>query len=112
MGVNAAGGALFMMNSVSAAHGAEKLWGRTPNADELPHIRSFSDVAWAFWNRAASSNIQNIKYLFVNIVMNDETNRLIEFAHRSLNPPRSAPPGWPGIEFSMDSEGGQAILGK
>lgn len=102
-----------MMNSVSAAHGAARLWGKKPNAEDLPHIRSVSDIAWSFWNRAAAAgNIQNINYLFVNLVMNDETNHLIELAHRGLSPPKSAPSGWPGTEFLMDSQGGQAILGK
>lgn len=100
------------MNTVSAAHGAERLWGRKPTADELPAIRSLSDIAWAFWNRGAAGNLQNIKYFFVTIIINHETNQLIEIAHRKLDPPKSAPGGWPGTEFSMDSEAGQAILGE
>lgn len=111
MGVNPSGGAMFIMNIISAAHGARNLWQQTPTANQLPHLRSVSDIAWAFWNRANPGDLKNINYFFVNVVMNDETNRLIERAHRGLTPPRSSPPVWPGTEFDMDSEAGLAILG-
>ncbi|KAH6625587.1 hypothetical protein C7974DRAFT_313491 [Boeremia exigua] len=96
----------------SPAHGAAQLWGRTPEDRELPHIRSSSDVTWAFWNRAtAGGDITNIKYFFNCLIVNPETQDLIRQAHEKMTPPRSAPGMWPGTEFSMDSEQGLALLG-
>jgi hypothetical protein len=102
------------MNILSAAHSARRLWRTTPTPDQLPHLRSVSDIAWAFWRRATSPtthSVANIKYLFVTVVMNDETARLIETAHAGLTPPRSGLGVWPGIEFGMDGDAGAAILG-
>jgi hypothetical protein len=102
------------MNILSAAHSARRLWRTTPTPDQLPHLRSISDIAWAFWRRAtspATHSVADIRYLFVTVVMNDETARLIETAHAGLTPPRSGPGVWPGTEFGMDGDAGAAILG-
>lgn len=53
---------------MSPARAAAALWGRNPLTEELPHIRSFSDISWAFWNRAAAGNIQGIKYFMATMV--------------------------------------------
>ncbi|KAL1657322.1 Mitochondrial import inner membrane translocase subunit tim8 [Didymella pomorum] len=47
LGVNAAGCALFALNRVSSPKAARELWRRRPEAVELPHLRSASDIAWA-----------------------------------------------------------------
>lgn len=47
IGVNAAGGAIFAINMVGAASAAHRLWGKKPTTEQLPHIRSTSDFAWA-----------------------------------------------------------------
>jgi hypothetical protein len=102
------------MNILSASHSARRLWRTPPTPDQLPHLRSVSDIAWAFWRRAtspATHDVRNIRYLFVTVVMNDETSRLIETAHAGLTPPRSGPGVWPGTEFGMDGDAGAAILG-
>lgn len=116
MGVNSVGGAVMMIDARSPASGATALWGRPPLTAELPHIRSTSDIAWGFWNRATTGtattgNIKNIKYFFVCLIVNPETIDLIRMAHEKLTPPRSAPGIWPGSEFSMESEQGLALLG-
>jgi hypothetical protein len=111
IGVNAAGGAVFAIGIMSAARSARRVWGVDPKADELPHIRTVSDIAWAFWNRAAAGNIQDIKYFFVTMIINPETNRHIRRALKTLNPPKEEVDGWPGVDFDMESVAGQALLG-
>ena len=111
IGVNAAGGAVFAIGIMSAARSARRVWGVDPKADELPYIRTVSDIAWAFWNRAATANIQNIRYFFVTMIINPETNRHIRRALKTLDPPREEVEGWPGVDFDMESEAGRALLG-
>lgn len=113
IGINPVGGAILALNRKAPAHGAKQLWGRDPKENELPHIRSASDVTWAFWNRAtAGGDIKNIKYFFNCLIVNAEMQDLIRQAHEKLTPPKSAPGTWPGTEFSMDSEQGLALLGE
>jgi hypothetical protein len=112
VGVNSVGGAVFAMDIKSPAKAARSLWGRAPKTEELPHIRSFSDISWAFWNRAAGGgNIQNIKYFFVTTIINTETNRHIRKALKTLTPPKQETEGWPGVAFGMDTDAGKALLG-
>ena len=64
------------------------------------------------WNRvAAGNNIKEIKYLIVTQIMNAGTRDLIRAAHGTLSPPQSETKVWPGSDFSMDTAGGQALLG-
>jgi hypothetical protein len=113
IGVNTDAGAIYAMQLSSAAKAARRLWKRTPLAEELPHIRSVSDIAWAFWNRAhvSSESVQDIRYLFVTMIINPETNRHVKRALSSLDPPREEADGWPGHDFGMDTEAGKALLG-
>jgi hypothetical protein len=115
LGVNPAGGALFALNRVSSPKAARKLWRRRPETAELPQLRSASDIAWAAWNRAVSATpgarIDNVKYFMNMMVLNKETNQHIRRALKTLEPPLDGVPGWPGAEFSMESEEGKAFLG-
>jgi hypothetical protein len=99
------------MDILSPAKTAKSLWRRIPNAEELPHIRSFSDITWAFWNRAAAGKIQNIKYFFVTTIINTETNRHIRKALKTLTPPKTEADLWPGTDFDMETDAGKALLG-
>jgi hypothetical protein len=99
-----------LINVISPGYSAEKLWNRKPASNELPQIRSISDVAWGFWHRAG--NVKNIKYLMVAMIMNEETRNLIRQAHKMLEPKRSETAVWPGFNFGMDTPAGQALLGK
>jgi hypothetical protein len=48
-----------LMNVMSAAYSAQRIWGRKADINELPHIRSTADMAWALWNRVSASDIKN-----------------------------------------------------
>jgi len=102
---------IALMNAQAPAFCALTVWGRKPVTDELPHIRSASDIAWGMWNRAGASDLKNIKYLLVTQIINPTTRELITKAYQSLNPPQSQDKIWPGIEFSMETQSGQALLG-
>jgi hypothetical protein len=110
--VNAEAGAVYAMQLSSAAKAARRLWKRAPLTEELPAIRSVSDIAWAFWNRAhGTQGLDNIKYLFVVMIINKETNQHVKRALGTLSSPRDEPDGWPGHDFNMDTNEGKALLG-
>lgn len=112
IGVNAQAGAVYAMQLSSAAKAARRLWRRAPLTEELPAIRSVSDIAWAFWNRAhAGHDLENIKYLFVAMIINKETNQHVKRALGMLSPPKEEADGWPGHDFNMDTDAGKALLG-
>ncbi|OAL51078.1 hypothetical protein IQ07DRAFT_586641 [Pyrenochaeta sp. DS3sAY3a] len=112
IGVNFEGGAVFAISISSPVKAARRLWKRAARPEELPHIRTLSDFAWAFWNRAAGSgDLTNIKYFFVTLIINTETNKHVRRALASLEVPKEEIGYWPGTEFSMDTEAGKALLG-
>jgi hypothetical protein len=101
------------MNIMSLSFCAERFtWFRKPLPDELPHIGTPSDIAWAVWNRAGTSNIANVKYLLVTQIMNPGSRNIIITALGTLQPPESEYKLWPGNDFTMDTIGGRAILGE
>jgi len=113
LGVNAEAGAVYAIQLSSAAKAARRLWKRAPLAEELPAIRSVSDIAWAFWNRVHTDaeSLQNIKYLFVTMIINKETNQHVKRALGTLSPPKEDAEGWPGHDFSLETDAGKALLG-
>ncbi|EUC47215.1 hypothetical protein COCMIDRAFT_24834 [Bipolaris oryzae ATCC 44560] len=112
IGVNTEAGAVYAMQLSSAAKAARRLWKRAPLTEELPAIRSVSDIAWAFWNRAHDSKgLENTKYLFVAMIINKETNQHVKRALGTPSPPKDEPDGWPGHNFNMDTDEGKALLG-
>jgi hypothetical protein len=102
---------VFVFDIKSLAKAARSLWRRAAKPEESPHIRSFSDISWAFWNCAAAGNIQNIRYFFVTTIINTETNRHVRRALETLTPPKTETEGWPGVDFDMDTDAGKALLG-
>ena len=115
IGVNPVSGMVFFLSRRSAIEAAKSLWGQgVPYEDELPALRANSDLAWAFWNRAAYSNtITGIWSIFVT---NQLTRSVLNLAFMTYTPP----PGqqrvdgiqeWPGTEFEMHTVEAQAILG-
>jgi len=112
IGANAESGAVYAMQISSAAKAARRLWKRAPLTEELPAIRSVSDIAWAFWNRVhQGEGLDNIKYLFVMMIINKETNQHVKRALGTLSPQKEEAVGWPGNDFSMDTDEGKALLG-
>ncbi|CBX92211.1 hypothetical protein IAQ61_000390 [Plenodomus lingam] len=104
------GGMIALMNVRAPSYSAGVEWGRKPTTAELPHLRAISDIAWGMWNRAGPSN-KDVKYLIVTQILNPTTRELIARAYKTLDPPQGQDKVWPGVEFSMETEAGQAMLG-
>ncbi|KAL1797105.1 hypothetical protein ACET3X_003711 [Alternaria dauci] len=105
-------GLIALMNIMSLTYAAKTYtWFRTPLPEELPHIGTAQDIAWAMWNRVAAHNLAGLKYLLVTQVMNAGSRELFRSALETLNPPQSEYKLWPGEEFGMNTKGGLAILG-
>ena len=100
------------MNVMSMTYSAKTYtWFRTPLPEELPHIGTTQDIAWAMWNRVDAPNLAGLKYLLVTQVMNAGSRELFRSALETLNPPQSEFKLWPGEEFKIETKGGKAILG-
>jgi hypothetical protein len=95
IGINAVSGVIHMINRKSPESGAKNLW-RTQNVprNELPALRSSSDIAWGLWERMSPSNLGNINYIFSHTIVNRETQAVIL---RALGGEPLRP--WPGHEF-------------
>ncbi|KAJ4311116.1 Mitochondrial import inner membrane translocase subunit tim8 [Neodidymelliopsis sp. IMI 364377] len=117
IGINPVSGLVYFINRESAETAAVRYWGREATRDELPALRSSSDIAWGLWNRAASSNLRNLNYFVSLQVVNTETRYIIQRALQQHNIEEA--PAWPGIEFQfavekgkeLDMEAALAILG-
>ena len=81
---------IALMNIMSLSYCAEKFtWFRKPRPDELPHIGTPSDIAWAVWNRAGAADIANVKYLLVTQIMNPGSRDIIREAIETQYPTQS-----------------------
>lgn len=105
---------------MSAVSGAKKAWGvDIPPADQLPELRQMSDMAWGIWRRVHpnSEGLDNIKYFFVNQIVNGVTQALIAEALKTYTAQSGQGrvdevPEWPGLTWSVDTQEGAAMLGK
>jgi hypothetical protein len=95
IGINARDGVIHMINRKSPESAAKNQWGvdNVPK-NELPALRSSSDIAWGMWERMSPGKLGNINYIFSHQIVNKETRQIIL---RALDgqPLRT----WPGTEF-------------
>jgi hypothetical protein len=119
--VNPEDGAVYFFNRESPEFSAGQHWkDKRPIPDDLPKLRSSSDLVWGLWNRAAfpRHDIKNIKYFMVINAANTVTKTIIvprALKFRGLASDETK--RWPGSSFRIDAEGeeGQhalALLGK
>jgi hypothetical protein len=112
---------VYFFSRESPEHSAELHWkDKRPIPDDLPKLRSSSDLTWGLWNRAAVPryDIKHIKYFIVVNAANTVTKNTI--VPRALKPKNLASDGtkpWPGSGFRMDAEGeegeaARALLGR
>ena len=110
-GINTKGGAIYGLFLESALASAKSIWGggtKEPNRDDLPQLRAFSDIMWAFWVRN-NPNVRNIRYFFMIGISNDLTNQIIASCLRDAGAELSE---WPGTSFSTTTDQGHALLGR
>lgn len=119
IGINAASGIVYFLNRRSAREAARIYWGLgTPPSDQLPALRSSSDIAWGFYNRMNWGRLENIRAFMSMMVINVDTVRIIDQVLKMHNEglPEEAQrvhsvQPWPGTTFDVNDVGGQALLG-
>ncbi|CAG5159510.1 uncharacterized protein ALTATR162_LOCUS5616 [Alternaria atra] len=95
IGINAQAGVIHLLNRKSPESAAKTLWGvESAPRNELPALKSSSDIAWGMWERMSPGNLGNINYIFSHSIVNKETQAIIL---RALDGQPLAP--WPGTEF-------------
>lgn len=120
IGINPNSGVIFFLNVRSAQKAAADVWQNpNPPKDELPALRTTSDMAWGFHNRVNFGNLGNVRALMSCMITNGETDQIIEQVlekyNANLRPGQSmvwGVPPWPGLTFSTNDEEGQALLGE
>ena len=78
-----------------------------PPITVLPKLQNWSDIAWLQWVHMAGEAAKNIRYVFRSPVANTEAQWLI---NRALEQSKKELKTWPGVEFSMETDEGKAIL--
>ena len=96
----------MFLNTKSAA---EDDWEGEVVVSQLPALRFASDIIMAYWLRG-HPNPGNLKYYFVNHVVNTETLPLIASIIKSNG--LTTVPYWPGITYSMATPECAALLGE
>lgn len=95
IGINAQSGVIHLINRKSPESAAKTLWGvESAPRNELPALKSSSDIAWGMWERMSPGNLGNINFIFSHNIVNKETQAIIL---RALDSQPLAP--WPGTEF-------------
>lgn len=89
---------------------------RTPPvvSDELPAVRSCSDIAWIGWESYAEElklDVKNIKYFLSLSITNIQTHAIISRVIGETVPGSEGYPAWGGFEYDTNTPEGQAILG-
>lgn len=110
---------MLFIDVLSASQSAVEEWGveKAP-IDELPALRTISDLSWGFWYDAHhGSNLGHITKFIVPQIINDITTLLVEGVLASYHVPDGEQrvtelPKWPGITFDIGTEEGKALLGE
>ncbi|XP_014556661.1 hypothetical protein COCVIDRAFT_99137 [Bipolaris victoriae FI3] len=113
IGVNSKDGYIFFIDRSSPETQARLIWNVPTHIpiprDEMPALRSSSDIAWGFWNRVSGYNLGGINAFISFEVVNEETGRIIDRAMKK-NGHDEVPP-WPGVRFNSGTEEYRALLG-
>jgi len=90
---------------------AKKLWGYTPQSNELPDLRSSSDFAWGFWDFAKQGEgLGDIRKIFSMYITNKETLDVIDKVATMQGV--TGVGEWPGVEVDAKMEQGLALIGR
>lgn len=113
-GVQDKAGAIMVNIAVSPASAFRQLYGRDARPDELPQLRSLSDLLWAGWIRGSNPHVgnpnpANLNYMFMMWVINEETLSIMKRALKAKGKDKYSV--WPGDDFSTREPEGQALLG-
>lgn len=113
-GVQDKAGAIMVSVAVSPTIAYKELHGQSIHIDDLPQLRSLSDLLWAGWLSGSNPNTgnpnpNNLKYIFMMWIVNKETLGIMK---RALgNKGKDKYSVWPGDDFPVSGADGQALLG-
>lgn len=115
-GVQDKAGAIFVSLAVSPSHAYRELHGSDISPNDLPHLRSLSDLLWAGWAsgsspmaRPGNPNIANLRFIFMVDIVSGETQSIMKRALADKG--MDQVPVWPGVDFSTAETNGAALLG-
>ncbi|KAF1924503.1 uncharacterized protein M421DRAFT_8805 [Didymella exigua CBS 183.55] len=78
--------------------------------DELPAIRSSSDIMWLYWKMYGNLAKGPNSFLSLSIT-NEAIQEIVSRATREVDPDAKSFPAWKGYEFDTDTPEGRAPLG-
>lgn len=113
-GVQDRAGAIFVSTAVSPTTAYKELYGKNINPNDLPALRSLSDLLWAGWIRGSNPHVgnpnpANLNYMFMIWIVNSETLSIMKKALASRG--KTKPSVWPGDDFDTSTPEGAALLG-
>ncbi|KAF9737450.1 hypothetical protein PMIN03_000860 [Paraphaeosphaeria minitans] len=113
-GVQDKAGSIMVSIAVSPAESFKALYGREAHPDELPQLRSLSDLLWAGWQRGSNPhngnpNVKNLNSMFMMWIINRDTLSIMKRALHARGKDKYSV--WPGDDFSTAEPEGQALLG-
>jgi hypothetical protein len=115
IGINRNDGVVYFLHRNSPEEAAGALWGiprEEINKDDLPAIRSSSDLAWGLWNRIPG-DLQKIKMIMSMSIANDDINDVIfPRAMAAMGLEDEDLPQWPGIDFTVGADGEEGEAAK
>jgi len=89
---------------------AKAIWGvDSVSPDQLPALRSSSDIAWGLWNRHSQGSLSNINYFFSSQIVNRETLNIITRAMNNKKQDRLLQA--PGYTFKAGTPEFFALIG-
>jgi hypothetical protein len=97
-------GVIIAWGSYGAKYQGSK---QDPPITVLPKLQNWSDITWLQWAQLAGDMAKNLRFIFRSPVANTEAQWLITRALQLSGKQLST---WPGVEFSMDTDEGKAIL--
>ncbi|KAF1836071.1 hypothetical protein BDW02DRAFT_494450 [Decorospora gaudefroyi] len=106
IGINRASGILYFIHRKSPEKAAADLWDIPQpqvNADDLPKLRTSSDLAWGLWNRVPGGGKIN-KIMALEIVNEDTAAVIIPRALATAKEPADEVLPWPGTDVVVGSE--------
>ncbi|OAL46996.1 hypothetical protein IQ07DRAFT_479568, partial [Pyrenochaeta sp. DS3sAY3a] len=114
IGANPQSGFVYFVSRANPALAAMRQWrlDSLPPKDQLPALRSSSDIAWGFWNRVSAGNLGNIhKFMSMHIVNRETQSLILRSVARAGITDLNNIPVWPGLTFNVQTEEFYALLG-
>ncbi|RMZ70005.1 WD domain-containing [Pyrenophora seminiperda CCB06] len=113
IGVNAMSGMIMMLNRQNPASSAKALWRlpQLPPSDQLPALRSSSDIMWGLWKLENAYHPWDIKRFLSTPITNDDTTDIIEKILEARHLRLESLMVYPGLEFQRNAPEYLPLLG-